>query len=125
MALAREAVRLAIAKKAQQPVVLDMAEAVGYTDFFVIVNGTSTRQARGIADAVVEGLRKQGERPARAEGEREAEWILLDYIDVVVHVFTPAARDFYRLEALWRDVPRLEVEADVDDDPDAQASRAG
>ena len=99
--------RLAADKKAHDPVVLDMAEAVGYTDYFVILSGGSTRQAKAIADAVSEGLRAQGVRVAHAAGEREAEWILLDYLDLVVHVFTPAARDFYRLEALWRDVPRV------------------
>ncbi len=100
--------RLAAAKKAHDPVVLDMAEAVGYTDYFVILSGGSTRQTKAIADAVSEGLRASGVRAARAEGQREAEWILLDYLDIVVHVFTPGARDFYRLEALWRDVPRVE-----------------
>jgi ribosome-associated protein len=105
-------VQLAADKKAHEPVVLDMADAVGYTDYFVIVSGGSTRQAKAIADAIVDGLRAAGARPARAEGEREAEWILLDYLDLVVHVFTPGARDFYRLEALWRDVPRVAVAVD-------------
>jgi ribosome-associated protein len=108
--LVREAVRLAADKKALDAVVLDMAEAVGYTDYFVILSGGSTRQAKAIADAVSEGLRAQGVRATRAEGQREAEWILLDYLDMVVHVFTPGARDFYRLEALWRDVPRVTVD---------------
>ena len=103
--------RLAVAKKAQDPVVLDMGETVGYTDYFVIVSGATTRQTRAIADAILEGLRGRGERPARAEGGREAEWVLLDYLDLVVHVFTPAARDFYRLEALWRDVPRVVIDS--------------
>lgn len=111
--------QLAADKKAHEPVVLDMAEAVGYTDYFVIVSGGSTRQARAIADAIVEGLRAAGARPVRAEGEREAEWILLDYLDLVVHVFTPGARDFYRLEALWRDVPRVAV---VVDDPSGESA---
>lgn len=106
----RRAVRLAAEKKAHDPVVLDMAEAVGYTDYFVIVSGGSTRQTKAIAAAVSEGLRAGGVRAAHAEGQREAEWILLDYLDIVVHVFTPGARDFYRLEALWRDVPRVSVD---------------
>ena len=114
--------QLAADKKGHEPVVLDMADAVGYTDYFVIVSGGSTRQTGAIADAVVEGLRAAGVRPARAEGEREAEWILLDYLDFVVHVFTPGARDFYRLEALWRDVPRVAVAVDSDE---GSASNAG
>jgi ribosome-associated protein len=86
-----------------------MREAVSYTDFFVICTGANTRQTRAIADAVQRGLRESGQRPTRSEGEREGEWVLLDYLDVLVHVFTPDSRDFYRLEALWRDVPRLDV----------------
>ncbi len=89
-----------------------MADAVSYTDYFVICSGTNSRQTRAIAEAVQRGLREQRARPARAEGEREGDWILIDYLDVVVHVFTPEARDFYRLEALWRDVPRVAVDDD-------------
>ncbi len=114
--------QLAADKKAHEPVVLDMADAVGYTDYFVIVSGGSTRQAKAIADAIVEGLRVAGARPARSEGEREAEWILLDYLDLVVHIFTPGARDFYRLEALWRDVPRVTVAVDPPDQSSASSS---
>lgn len=86
-----------------------MGEAVSYTDFFVIATGANPRQTRAIADEIQRKLRPR--HPARVEGEREGEWILIDYIDVVVHVFTPAARDFYRLETLWGDVPRLPLEA--------------
>ncbi len=118
-----EAVRAGAAKKAHDPVVLDMADAVGYTDYFVILSGASTRQVKAIADAVGEALRAIGVRPARAEGEREAEWILLDYLDIVVHVFTPGARDFYRLEALWRDVPRAIINPGTSDPVDV--SRTG
>jgi ribosome-associated protein len=85
-----------------------MDEAVSYTDFFVIVSGGNTRQTKAIADEIQQRLRAE-RRPARVEGEREGEWILVDFIDVVVHVFTAAARDFYRLEMLWGDVPRLDV----------------
>lgn len=85
-----------------------MGDAVSYTDFFVVVTGANRRQTKAIAEDIILKLRP-GRRPARAEGEREGEWILIDYIDVVVHVFTPAARDFYRLETLWGDVPRLEL----------------
>jgi ribosome-associated protein len=85
-----------------------MDEAVSYTDFFVLVSGANTRQTRAIADEIQQKLRAE-RRPARVEGEREGEWILIDFIDVVVHVFTVPARDFYRLEVLWGDVPRLAV----------------
>jgi ribosome-associated protein len=86
-----------------------MSEAVSYTDFFVVISGSNPRQTKAIADEIQRGLRNERLRPARAEGEREGEWVLLDYVDVVVHVFTPAARDFYRLDALWGDVPREDV----------------
>ena len=99
---------LADAKKAEDIVVLSMDEAVSYTDYFVLLSGANTRQTRAIADEIQKRLRAEV-RPARVEGEREGDWILIDYIDVVVHVFTPAARDFYRLETLWGDVPRLDV----------------
>ena len=86
--------------------ILEMGDAVGYTDYFVIASGANTRQTRAIAEEIVVKLRPH-RRPARVEGELEGEWILIDFLDVVVHVFTPAARDFYRLENLWGDVPRL------------------
>jgi ribosome-associated protein len=107
-ALAREIAARAVDKKADDLVVLAMDEAVSYTDFFVLATGANVRQTRAIADEIQ--LKLKPRRPARVEGEREGEWILIDYIDVVVHVFTPAARDFYRLEALWGDVPRLALE---------------
>jgi len=107
-ALACEIAAHAADKKADDLVVLAMGDAVSYTDFFVLATGANVRQTQAIADEIQLKLRPR--RPARVEGEREGEWILLDYIDVVVHVFTPAARDFYRLEALWGDVPRVSLE---------------
>ena len=88
-----------------------MDDAVSYTDYFVLLSGANTRQTKGIADEILSRLRKE-HRPARVEGEREGDWILIDYIDVVVHIFTTTARDFYRLETLWGDVPRLDVSAE-------------
>jgi ribosome-associated protein len=85
-----------------------MDEAVSYTDYFVILTGANPRQTKAVADEI-QGKLRNVRRPARVEGEREGEWILIDFIDVVVHVFTPTARDFYRLETLWGDVPRLDV----------------
>jgi ribosome-associated protein len=109
--LARDIVAAAADKKAQDAVCLDMDEAVSYTDYFVLLTGANTRQTRAIAEEIQHRVRAE-RRPARVEGEREGDWILIDYIDVVVHVFTTAARDFYRLEALWGDVPRLDVSSE-------------
>lgn len=98
-------VKLAIAaaedKKAEAIAVLDLRTAGGFTDFFVICSGTNPRQIRAIADGVVESLRLDDVRPAHVEGYDRSEWILLDYFDFVVHVFTPETRLFYGLERLW------------------------
>jgi ribosome-associated protein len=98
-------------RKAIDIVSLDLREVAGYTDFFVIASGNSDRQTKAIHDAIHTGLKKHhGLLPRRVEGIGEARWILMDYLDVVVHVFTPETRDFYRLEALWGDVPRREFD---------------
>ncbi|MBI5106193.1 MAG: ribosome silencing factor [Solirubrobacterales bacterium] len=98
-------------KKAIDLVCLDLRGVSGYTDFFVICSGGTDRQVKAIHDAVHEGLKKDhGLLPRRVEGVGEARWVLMDYLDVVVHVFVPEVRDFYRLEQLWGDVPRLELE---------------
>jgi ribosome-associated protein len=100
-------------KKASDIVALDLREVAGYTDFFVICSGNTDRQAKAIHDAVHLGLKKQdGLLPRRVEGVSEARWILMDYLDVVVHIFTPDTRDFYRLESLWGDVPRRDFDAE-------------
>ncbi len=83
-----------------------------YTDFFVIATGRNPRQAQSIVDEVYARLKHDHRLlPRSLEGGREASWIIADYLDVVLHVFTPEARDFYRLEDLWGDVPSVEVEA--------------
>ena len=105
-ALGAEAIRLAFEKKATDAVLIQMSEAVTFTDWFVVLTGGNPRHTKGISDEIQRGLREQGVRATRAEGEREGDWILLDYLDVVVHVFTPDAREFYRLEKLWGDVPQ-------------------
>jgi ribosome-associated protein len=102
-------------------VVLTIGEAVSYTDFFVIATGNTPRQTRAIADEIQRRLKERHVRPARVEGESDGDWILLDYLDAVVHVFTPAARGFYRLETLWGDVSRVEVA----DDDEEESSLAG
>jgi ribosome-associated protein len=94
-------------KKAIDVVTLDLRAVAGYTDFFVVCSGNTDRQTKAIHDGIHEGLKKEhGVLPRRVEGLTEARWILMDYLDVVVHVFTPDTRDFYRLESLWGDVPR-------------------
>jgi ribosome-associated protein len=96
-------------KKALDVVVLDLRKAGGFTDYFVICTGTNPRQIPAIADAVTEALRKDfGERPALAEGIEKSEWILLDYFNFVVHVFSRECRAFYGLERLWGNATRYE-----------------
>jgi ribosome-associated protein len=93
-------------------VILDMRPACSYTDFFVICSGQNPRQTVAIYDEVRTQLKHDARLiPQTVEGEREATWIVADYIDVVLHVFTPDARAYYRLEDLWGDVPSIELEA--------------
>jgi ribosome-associated protein len=104
--LARAAAGFAEDRKAIDIVELDLRGAVGYTDYFVVCSGNTERQTKAIHDAVHLGMKQEhGLIPRRVEGVGEARWILMDYLDVVVHVFTPETRDFYRLEQLWGEVP--------------------
>ena len=97
-------------KKAQDIVELDLRGVVGYTDWFVVCSGTSERQVKAIHDGIHQGLKDEHRLlPRRVEGLGEARWILMDYLDVIVHVFTPEARDYYRLEQLWGEAPRRAV----------------
>jgi len=104
------AITAALEKKALDVVVLDLRKASAFTDFFVICTGSSVRQVHAIADAVQETLAKKGTKPALVEGLGRAEWVLLDYFDFIVHVFTPATREFYALERLWGDAERVDVD---------------
>jgi ribosome-associated protein len=99
-------------KKATDLVVLDLRKAASFTEYFLICTGASTRQVQAISNAIEESLLKSGKRPMHIEGYSSAEWILLDYGDLIVHVFSPASRRFYDLERLWRDAPRLEISTD-------------
>jgi ribosome-associated protein len=105
--LARKIAALADDKQATDLVALDVRGLVGYTDFLVIATARNERQAKAIHDELQRTLKQEGLSPARVEGEREAEWILLDYLDCVVHVFTPETRERYRLEQLWGEAERL------------------
>ncbi len=109
----RSQVKQAIAacqeKKAEEVSVLELGKHSGaFTDYFVICSGANPRQIQAIADAVEERLHKTGIRPLHVEGYQQAEWVLLDYVDLVVHIFSEKARRFYDLERLWRTAKRLE-----------------
>jgi ribosome-associated protein len=110
-ALAERIAAIASDRKAMDIRVIDLRGIVSYTDFFVICSGNTERQTKAIHDAIYENLKHAGERmlPRRTEGEREARWILLDYLDVVAHIFTPEAREYYRLEQLWGEAPARSV----------------
>jgi len=106
-------VRAAADKRATDPAVLDVREVAGFTDYFVIVSGSSDRRVQTIAEAVLEVMKKQGVRPIGTEGIREGRWALLDFGDWVVHVFYEAVREEFGLEELWFDAPRLPIPAEV------------
>ncbi len=93
-------------RKAHDIVELDMRGVVGYTDWFVICSGNTDRQVRAIHDAIHDGCKHDhGLLPRRVDGVSQAQWVLMDYLDVIVHIFTPQTRDFYRLEQLWGEAP--------------------
>jgi ribosome-associated protein len=101
-----EIVRYVEDKKAQDVVALDLRGVLGYTDYFLLCTGNTARQTKAIHDGILEGLKREHETlPRRVEGASKADWILMDYLDVVVHVFTPETREFYRLEQLWGEAP--------------------
>jgi ribosome-associated protein len=103
------AVRAALDKKAVDVVVLDLRNTPAFTDFFVLCSGLNQRQVKAIADAVEDALRGAKVRPAHVEGYDRAEWVLMDFFNFIVHVFTPQTREFYSLERLWGDAERIEV----------------
>src|SRR5579875_361068 len=106
--IAQEAVRLAADRKALDIVQLDLRGIVSYTDYFVICTGRSDRQVKAIHDAIHLGMKDaHGMLPGRVEGLTQSNWVLMDYVDVVVHVFTPEMREYYRLEHLWGEAPAL------------------
>jgi ribosome-associated protein len=114
-ALARRIAGVADAKKAEDIVALDMRSLVGYTDFLVICTARNERQAKAIHEEVHQRLKRDdGVLPATVEGEGEARWVLMDYLDCVFHVFVPDLRERYRLEVLWGEAPRLELGAETD-----------
>ena len=99
-------------KKATDIVVLDLRGVVGYTDFFLVCTGNTDRQTRAIYDAIYYGIKQELQSlPAHTEGlDTGGEWVLMDYLDVIVHIFTPELREYYRLEQLWGEVPVRKIE---------------
>ena len=105
-----EAVTACQEKQAEEITILELEKGSGaFTDYFVVCSGSNQRQIQAISDEVEERLEKVGQRPSHIEGYREADWVLLDYVDFVVHVFHPSLRSFYQLERLWGDAPALAV----------------
>ncbi len=113
LGMATVAARAAAAKLAQDIVVIDVSEQLVITDCFVIASAANERQANAIVDEVEEKMRLAGYKPARREGTREGRWVLLDYVDIVVHIQHQDERTFYALDRLWRDCPIVDVDLDV------------
>jgi len=105
--IAVTAARAAAAKQAADVTILDVHGLIVITDYFVIASGETDRQVKTIVEEVEKAVRDIGEKPIRREGDTDSHWVLLDYIDVVVHVFAQEEREYYDLERLWRDAPRL------------------
>jgi ribosome-associated protein len=104
------AAELMAERKAQNLLLLDLRGLSNATDYFLLASGTSDMHARSVAEHVIEELKKDGVRPDHVEGLRGGRWVLIDYIDFVIHVFHPAAREFYQLERLWGDAPAQVLE---------------
>jgi len=101
--LAKRASELVFTKKGYDVVIMDLRKVADMTDFFVICTADSDIQVKAITDAIVDGLREEGEKPYHLEGTQELSWVLIDYVDVVVHVFLKETRSFYNIEKLWGD----------------------
>jgi ribosome-associated protein len=104
-------------KKAENVIAFDVSEQLAITDAFLIASATNDRQVRAIVDAIEDKLRTLNAKPVRREGEREGRWVLLDYLDVVIHVQHDEERTFYSLERLWRDCPLIPLPSPVTGDP--------
>ncbi|MCW2949887.1 MAG: Iojap-related protein [Thermoleophilia bacterium] len=112
-AMARAMATSALEKLATNVRLVDLREVVSYTDYFDICTAANTRQTKAISDHIVDQMRERGyHKPRRREQDVDGAWLLLDYVDVVLHVFTPEAREFYRLESLWGQVPQERITDD-------------
>lgn len=109
ISIARQAAVAALDKLAQDPVAFDVSERLAITDVFLIVTATNERQVGAVVDAIEEALLKSGVKTVRREGDRENRWVLMDYLDTVVHVQHTEERALYGLERLWKDCPRIDL----------------
>ena len=107
----QRAIELAVDRKGQEMMLLDLRGLSNSTDYFLLINGTSDTHVRAIADHIIDELRKEGMKADHIEGLRTGRWVLIDIIDFVIHVFHPTAREFYQLERLWGDAPAIPIAA--------------
>lgn len=120
---ALEAMEAALEKKALEPMLLEVKEHSSYTDYILLLSGRSDRHVQAVADGVLDAMRKsRGLQPLGVEGKRDGHWTLLDFGDVVVHVFYHPVREFYDLEGLWIDAPRVPIDVPPDSRIDATES---
>ena len=120
---ALEAMEAALEKKALEPMLLEVKEHSSYTDYILLLSGRSDRHVQAVADAVIDAMKKtRGLQPIGVEGKRDGHWTLLDFGDIVVHVFYHPVREFYDLEGLWIDAPRVPIEVPPDSRIDAAES---
>ena len=117
--------RAAIEKKAQAPVLLELKGISSFTDYFLLCSGKSDRQVQAISKAIEETLKKRGIRPLGQEGTLGGKWILMDFEDVVVHIFLEPVRKFYDLEGLWMEAPRIDLQKGADLDERTNRSEKG
>jgi ribosome-associated protein len=108
--IVRRALEIALERNARDPLLLDLRGLSDASDFFLIASGDSDVHVRAIAEHIIEVLAREGIRPSGVEGRRTARWVLIDYIDLVIHVFHPVVREFYQLERLWGDAPTMLIE---------------
>jgi ribosome-associated protein len=111
------AARAAESKKAANIRILDLREVTSFTDYFVICTGANQRQIQAISDAIGEELKAAGERPVSVEGYQNAEWVLADYGDFIVHILSPTAREYYDLERLWRHARNVDLAGELSEAP--------
>ncbi len=107
----KTAISAALDKKAENIVVLEVKKIIDYADYFLILSGNSVRQNQAIFDSIIESLKGLKKRPLHVEGFERGEWILLDYGSIIIHIFSPKAREYYDLESLWGDAKRMEIES--------------